>query len=154
MRRRHDLREGRHAADASSQPVHQWLRGLAGLESAGADVLPHRALRVRVRAYILGRDPGRHDEQLLESLALLGADSNDASLNALRTVAREAPDLLAPVVESLHVALLLAAQDPALLAELAQAYYIEDPDDAHTHARLFDDRIRHHHGAGLGRMVA
>ncbi len=107
--------------------VLSWLRGVAHLEVAGQDVTSYRPLRSRVRDVLMRREIEHGEKERLESLGLLGSENNEASTAALRTIAQLAPDFLAPVVESPDVAMLMSKQDPALLADLAEAYYLARP---------------------------
>jgi hypothetical protein len=145
----------RHVNDVVDKLNLSWLRGVASAEIGDGDIADHRPLRARLRAYLLGRKPEPGDDELLESLALLGSDSDEASVSLLRNVARDRPAFLAKVVESFSVALLLARQNPALLAELAEAYYIEKPAaEGHWGHSMFGDGIRRHRGTGFGEPMA
>ncbi|MGH3517879.1 MAG: hypothetical protein ACRDQ7_10790, partial [Haloechinothrix sp.] len=145
-----DLGEPRGGRDnPADELIVSWLRGVGRRELEDSAVTEHRELRVRVRDFVLGRSPTRRDPVLLECLALLGSDSNNESVDLLRGVVRDAPGFLAPVVESMDVAVLLAARDPGLLADLAEAYYIEKPSKGRWHGAIHDDGIRRHHGGGL-----
>lgn len=130
-----------------------WLRGMA---HAGAGPDP---LRQRVRETILGQDRPLYDEFAIQALATLGEDLNDAAASWLRTVARERPNSLHGITESLSSVLALAPIDPDLLLELTEAYYIEQPQPEDTElgwARLkgrrhLDDGIRgFRHGNEFG----
>jgi hypothetical protein len=99
-----------------------WLRGMAHANS-GPD-----PLRQRVREAILGQDRPLYDEFAVQALASLGEDLNDAAASWLRTVASERPDALHEIPESPASVLALAQTDPELLLELAEAYYIEQPE--------------------------
>jgi hypothetical protein len=145
-----DLGESRGGRDNPADELTvSWLRGVGRRELKDAEVTEHRGLRVRVRDLVLRRCPTRRDPVLLDCLALLGSDSNDASVDLLRGVARDAPGFLAPVVESMDVAVLLAARDPGLLADLAESYYIEKPSEGRRYGAIHDDGIRRHRGGGL-----
>ena len=134
--------------------VLSWLRGVARLEVADYDVTPYRPLRSRVRDVLMSRDIERGENKRLESLALLGGESNETSATALLKFARRRPAFLAPVVESLDVAMLLSKQDPALLADLAEAYYLKQPSEDPWRDSLEDEGIRGHQGGGLGTPMA
>jgi hypothetical protein len=127
-----------------------WLRGVAHEELSGRDVTGHAPLRERVREEILveasSEYPGR---RCLEGLALLGSDSSAATDDALRAVAKEAPHRLLDVVESVEAAALLVNRDPGLLAELAEAYYIEPEKEPSPWGNtLMDEGIRDHGPSG------
>ena len=137
--------------------VLSWLRGVARLEVAGQDVTPYRPLRSRVRDVLMRREIERSEKERLESLALLGCESNEASAAALRTIAQLAPGFLAPVVENLDVAMLLAKQDTALLADLAEAYYLKQPRENPRGGSLEDEdegTLRGHQGGGFSIPLA
>jgi hypothetical protein len=130
--------------------VVSWLRGVARLEFSGQAITPYRPLRSRVRDVLLSREIGRSEKKRLESLGLLGSDSNEASTVALRTIAQQAPGFLSPVVEDLDVAMLLSKQDPALLTDLAEAYYLKQPSEGPWGNLLEGEGVRGHQGGGLG----
>lgn len=84
---------------------------------------------------VLGRRPRRRrkrlayqltDEEFVESLAMLGKDTNAETEACLRTIAEDAPAFLAPAADSPFGAASLAQYDPEFLAELMEAYYIDD----------------------------
>lgn len=66
------------------------------------------------------------DEAVIELLALLGPDLREDGAQALRRVGRDAPDRLAPALEELLTGRALAAHGQGLLAELTEAYYLDD----------------------------
>ena len=66
------------------------------------------------------------DETVVEFLALLGPDLGDGGASILRRVARDAPARLAPALEELMTGYALSAFGHGLLAELTEAYYIDD----------------------------
>jgi hypothetical protein len=136
--------------DPILQLVLSWLRGIARLEVACHDVTPYRPLRSRIRDVLMLREIERGEKERLESLGLLGTDSNKASVAALGTIAQRAPGFLAPVVENLDVAMLLSKQNPGLLADLAEAYYLKQPSENPWDDSLEDEGIREHEGGGFG----
>ena len=69
------------------------------------------------------------DEVVLELLALLGPDLGNDGAGILRRVAKDAPSWLAPAVEELFTGRALASRRPGLLAELTEAYYLDDEVD-------------------------
>ena len=80
------------------------------------------------------------DEIFLELLALLDPDLGDDGEAILLRVARDAPSWLAPTVEETFTGLALSQYRPGLLAELTEAYYLDDEADAGLH----DDGVRDH----------
>ena len=83
------------------------------------------------------------DRVVLELLSLLGPDLGDSGEAILRRVALEAPSWLAPALEEHLTGRALASYSPQLLAQLTQAYYLDDEGDR---SRFHDDGIRRHHG--------
>ena len=69
------------------------------------------------------------DEVVLELLTLLGPDLGDDGEAILRRVAKDAPSWLAPAVEELLTGQALASRRRGLLAELTEAYYLDDEVD-------------------------
>lgn len=85
-------------------------------------------------------------EQFVESLALLGPDLDERVEACLRAIAADAPAFLAPAVDEPLSARALALHDPELLADLIEAYYIDDDtEDWHL-----DHGVRHHHSRWTG----
>lgn len=133
-----------------------WLAGLAARGTADAS----EPLRQRVRDRLLAEplvdhERYRHDDRHLERLAMLGPDADERVVERLRLAAREDPSDLDRAVEEPYARLALAAHRPALLLELAEAYYVEpEPDPADEHdffARSirYGDGIRDHRFRGL-----
>ncbi len=85
------------------------------------------------------------DEIFLELLALLGRDLGDDGEAILRRVAQAAPWSLAPAVEEPFTGPALANYRRGLLAELTEAYYLDDEADG---ADVLDDGVRDHHARG------
>ncbi len=83
------------------------------------------------------------DDTVLELLALLGRDLGNDGAQLLRRVAAEAPWHLAPAVEELFTGRSLALYGDGLLAELTEAYYIDDEPSGGGFP--MDDGIRDHH---------
>ena len=81
------------------------------------------------------------DEIVLELLALLGPDLGDTGEGILSRVAHDAPGWLAPVVEEFLTGRALASYRPGLLAQLTEAYYI---DERTIGLDVFEDGVRHH----------
>ena len=82
------------------------------------------------------------DDVFLELLALLGPDLGDDGEAILRRVAQDAPSWLAPAVEELFTGRALASYRRGFLAQLAEAYYLDDEADG---SGFGDDGIRSHH---------
>ena len=82
------------------------------------------------------------DDMMVEFLALLGPDLGDQGEEILRRVARDAPAHLGPAVEELGTGLALAACRRGFLAELTEAYYLDEEEDG---SGFHEDGIRHHH---------
>ena len=83
------------------------------------------------------------DEIIVELLALLGPDLGQDGEALLRRVAREAPAHLWPAVEKLYTDVALAQFGRGLLADLTEAYYIEDD----GWGSRYDFGIRRHQAA-------
>ena len=88
------------------------------------------------------------DKIVLELLALLGPDLGTDGEAILRRVAQDAPSWLAPAVEELFTARALANYRRGLLAQLTEAYYLDDEADGGS--GLFDDGVRSHHARSVG----
>ncbi len=82
----------------------------------------------------------------LELLALLGPDLGSEGERILRQVAQEAPWNLAPAVEELFTGPALASYGQGLLAQLAEAYYLDDE----INGRAYEDGIRSHNARSIG----
>ena len=87
------------------------------------------------------------DKHVIELLALVGPDLGNEGEAIIRRVARDAPSWLAPAVEELFTGRALASRRRGLLAELAEAYYLDDEvDEFDFHA----EGIRRHHARSVG----
>ncbi|MFC9635301.1 winged helix-turn-helix domain-containing protein [Streptomyces mirabilis] len=87
------------------------------------------------------------DELTVELLALLGPDLGEDGEAVLRRVARDASAWVGPAVEEVLTGRALAMYRRGFLAELTEAYYLnEDQDGAGFH----EDGIRRHGARGLG----
>ena len=86
------------------------------------------------------------DEVVLELLALLGPDLGDDGEAILLRVARDAPSWLAPAVEELLTGRALASGRRGLLAQLTEAYYLDDEADG---SGPHDKGVRSHNARGL-----
>jgi hypothetical protein len=139
--------------------VRAWLWGLVRHQGDGGDVAPFRTLRSQVRDALLSRTIEPGEGTRLECLAVLGEESDDRSTAVLREVARNSSHSLGPVVESFYVASSLARHDGGLLADLAEAYYLERAPKGREargwiSALDVDAGIRHHHGGGWNTPLA
>jgi hypothetical protein len=85
------------------------------------------------------------DETVIELLALLGPDLGEDGERLLRRVARDAPSELHPALEEPGAPRALASYAPGLLAELTEAYYVDDEDNQ-MGSGLLDDGVRDHRG--------
>ena len=87
------------------------------------------------------------DGIMVELLALLGPDLARDGEIVLRRVAEDAPSWLCPAVEELLTGRALAVYRRGFLAELTEAYYLDDEEDG---SGFHEDGIREHHGRGFG----
>lgn len=87
------------------------------------------------------------DELMVELLALLGPDLGEDGEAVLRRVARDAPAWAGPAVEEVLTGRALAMYRRGFLAELTEAYYINEDQDG---ARLHQYGIRRHSARRLG----
>jgi len=124
-----------------------WLRGLIRV---GA---PPDLLRQRVRDRILDSEPPSYDDFALEALGTLGPDLDQRASDFLTTVAVNAPGHLRHLVESVGASLAMGANQPALLLELTEAYYVEEPRDKFG-ISVMDDGVRNHAFGGMGSPMA
>lgn len=108
-----------------------------------------------IRAINGGRTPRRvrgavprevTDEIVLELFALLGPDLGDEGEAVLRRVAEEAPAYLWPTVEKPYTDTGLAQARQGLLAELTEAYFVDDEPALGGH---FEFGIRQHRATGI-----
>lgn len=89
------------------------------------------------------------DEVVIELLALLGPDLGDGGEGILRRVAKDAPSMLDSAVERPFAGRALASGRRGFLAELTEAYYLDDEVDIGGFG-LPDDGVRHHRGQSIG----
>lgn len=87
------------------------------------------------------------DEIMVELLALLGPDVGDDGETILRRVAQDAPSWLGPAVEELFTGRALATYRRGFLAELTEAYYLDDEEDG---SGFHEDGIRDHRARSFG----
>lgn len=87
------------------------------------------------------------DEAMIEFLALLGPDLGDQGEGILRRVAQDAPPWLHPAVEELATGRALASYRRGFLAELTEAYYLDEDEDG---SGFHEDGIRSHQSRSFG----
>ena len=87
------------------------------------------------------------DEIVVELLALLGPDLGDEGEAILRRIGGDAPWSLRPAVEELFTGRALATYQRGFLAELTEAYYLDEEDDG---SGFYEDGIRHHRARSFG----
>lgn len=87
------------------------------------------------------------DKTVVELLALLGPDLSEEGEAILCRIARDAPSWLAPAVEEFLTGRALASYRPDLLAQLTEAYYI---DDLPVRFTVFQHGIRSHRARSFG----
>jgi hypothetical protein len=85
------------------------------------------------------------EKAFVETLALLGLDLDDAAEQCLRAIADDAPGFLAPAADSPLSARAIAQRNPELLADLMEAYYINNNPSGHH-----DRGVRDHRGRWTG----
>ena len=83
------------------------------------------------------------DKVVLELMALLGPDLGDDGEAILGRVAKEAPSWLGPAVDEFFTGQALALGRRGLLAELTEAYYLDDEVDVDEFGGLQDGVRRH-----------
>ena len=84
---------------------------------------------------------------MIELLALLGPDLGDQGETVLRRVAQDAPSRLHPAVEELLTGRALATYQRGFLAQLTEAYYLDEEEDG---SGFHEDGIRRHHARTFG----
>jgi DNA-binding transcriptional ArsR family regulator len=87
------------------------------------------------------------DDIIVELLALLGPDLGDQGERILHRVAQDTPSSLSPAVERLFTGRALATYRRGFLAELTEAYYLDDEEDG---SGFHDDGIRGHDARSFG----
>ncbi len=120
-------------------------RQLAERHSTLFSGIGYDSRRLRRRPEVPGE---MKDELVLELLALLGPDLGDDGEAILSRVAKDAPSWLSPAVDKLFAGQALAGGRRGLLAELTEAYYLDDEVEV---ARLgvLEDGVRHHRARSL-----
>ena len=86
-------------------------------------------------------------EIMVELLTLLGPDLGEQGETVLRRVAQDAPSWLGPAVEELFTGRALAAYGRGFLAEMTEAYYLDEEEDG---SGFHEDGIRDHHARSFG----
>ena len=89
------------------------------------------------------------DEVVLELLALLGPDLGEDGEAILGRVAKDAPSWLGPAVEEFLAGGALANWRRGLLAELTEAYYLDEEVDIDGFS-IHEDGVRRHHARSFG----
>jgi hypothetical protein len=87
------------------------------------------------------------DETMVELLALLGPDLGAEGESVLRRIANDAPSWLHPALEELLTGRALAGYRRGFLAELTEAYYLDDDEDG---SGFHEDGIRDHRSRSVG----
>ena len=81
-------------AESVRRQVLRWLRGVARLDFAGDDSSSWQELRVRIRdALVQCSNKEYTDHDFVESLGLLGTNSNDASNQLLVSIGKDQPSV-------------------------------------------------------------
>ena len=88
------------------------------------------------------------DEVVVELLALLGPDLGDDGEKILGRIAKDAPSSLGPAVERPLAGRALASGRRGFLAELTEAYYLDDEVDV-PGLGLLEDGVRRHRGQSI-----
>ena len=130
----------RGVTEAVDQLMTAWLRGMSRSSGDGPD-----QARQRLRDAVLDMD--RVSDEGLAQLALLGPDLDDRAAGSLRKIAAEQPHRLGPCVEEIGVPVSLATHQPELLADITEAYYIEEPREGPWpgyRSSLMGDGVRGH----------
>ncbi len=144
-RRMHEEREAAAAARAA--------RSAEETEEERRFMESHRALFTeigypRTRRRVRREVPSEiTDDIMVELLALLGPDLGDEGEAILRRVAQDAQSWLRPAVEELLTGRALATYRRGFLAELTEAYYLNEEEDG---SGFHEDGIRDHHARGFG----
>lgn len=91
------------------------------------------------------------DKVMVELLALLGPDLCDDGEQILRRIASDEPAELGPAVEGVLAGRALAARQGGFLADITEAYYLDDEEDG---SGFHEDGIRDHEYHGWGTPFA
>ena len=115
----------RQLADDADEVTVSWLRSVSRAARAGGAIGQWQPLRAQIRDRLL--TSGRRDTEAdLESLALLGSETDNRVTSRLRQLAAGQPHRLAPCIEPFDAVMSLAETDLDLLFDLTEAYYIEE----------------------------
>lgn len=130
-------------AARSAEEIEEERKFLEGHEGLFLEIgYPRRRRRVRPEV------PHEiKDEAVVEFLALLGPDLGEDGEAVLRRVAEDVPSWVGPAVEELFTGRALAAYRPGFLAELTEAYYLNEDEDG---IGFHEEGIRSHHARGFG----
>ena len=146
-RRLDEQREVANAANTAPTPEEiERIRNLAGFQFDPFTEIGYGGRHRRKRPEVPSECT---DEVFLELLALLGPDLGDSGEEILRRVARDAPWTLAPAVEEPLAGLSLSKYRRGLLAQLTEAYYLDDESNG---VEIFCDGIRSHRARGVWPM--
>ncbi len=144
-RRMHEEREAAAAARAARTPEE--------IEEERRLMESRRALFTEI-GYPRTRRPARPeipreitDEIVVELLALLGPDLGQEGEAILHRIGQDAPSRLGPAVEELFTGRALATFRHGFLAEMTEAYYLDDEEDGSGFLR---DGIRRHRARSFG----
>ena len=153
LRLRDQLAAACAAADSRLRAEREAAAAVRAARSA-EEIEEERQLRERHRGLLtapVGYPRGRRrrppipreitDETMVELLALVGPDLEDQGEAILLRVARDAPSAIGPAVEKLLAGRALAACRRGFLAELTEAYYLDDEEDG---SGFHEDGIRDH----------
>ena len=144
-RRLDEQREDANAANTALTPEEiERVRKLAGYQFDPFTEIGYGGRRRRQRPEVPSEC---RDEVFLELLALLGPDLGDSGEAILLRVARDAPWTLAPAVEEPFAGLALSKYRRGLLAQLTEAYYLDDESNG---VEIFYEGIRSHRARGVG----
>ncbi len=139
--------------DYRSEPcdtlVVTWLRSVSEQEILGDGVPDYRPVRVQLREAMFRSVPKFPTPAFIEALALLGADRDDAADTLLRRLARERAHTLMPAVDRGGSARCLATTNPALLTELAAAYYAPSADPLRLRGEVRGRSVGKHEYLGI-----
>ena len=140
---------------------HQEAQAAARAARTPEEVERERKISESYGAHFLEAVPGRRrrrkrpavpsecrDKVFVELLSLVGRDLGDQGEAILRRLAKDAPPSLAPAVEEPLTDIALASHGRGLLAQLTEAYYLDDESDGSE--SFDDDGIRDHRSRRRG----
>lgn len=143
------------AGDYAKDLFRAWLRGHV-IEGTAAG----NPLRVQLRQRLVEECPAEDtvrditDELVLELLALLGPDLGDEGEAILGRIAKASPRHLGPAVDGFFTGDALSHYRRGFLADLTEAYYLDDKYDKGGELEFFEDGVRDHLWGGLGVPMA